>query len=316
MASPTSTGVTSTPGPLAVLGSQWTEDGCLVRVRRPGETSVLVPVVGLELRYRIDADGPRHCVGHHSPKRNDGRYLECLNQPRPSEKTCVRCAVADAEFAADLHHAHTRSPDEIHQSVLHHLQRTNVLYLAAFRDGSVKVGTSTGGRRHTRLVEQGAWVAVEAAEVVDGFAVRHLEDLVTEALGLPQAIATSRKLKGMTSPRSDHELERTLTDHLGHVHRLMDDEQGREIGGATPTERWWRSPEADQPGWQRPIRYPLALDQGSHHVIIGAACGRLVNLARPGGTDHFVDDLGRLYGRELELGAFEPDQLLVQDSLF
>jgi hypothetical protein len=305
------------PGPLVVLATVWTDDGCLLRLRRPGRDSALVTAVGLELRYRIGGDGPRHCVGYQSPKRNEGRYVECHNRPRAGERTCVSCAVANAEFAADLHHAHTRNVEEIHGAVRHHLEKANVLYLAAFRDGSVKVGTSTGGRRHTRLAEQGAWRAVEVATVADGYGVRRLEDLVTERLGLPQAVATTRKLRGMTSPRGDDDLDRELAARCAEVHDLLATDEGRAAAPARPTRHWWHSPEADAPWWDRPLRYPTSLDApGNHHVEIQAVCGRLAVVTRPGRTDRFVADLGALFGREVELGDFEPDQLAVQDSLF
>ncbi len=309
-------------GPVVALGSVWSEDGCRLRLRRPGRPSTLVEAVGLELTYRVEAKATRHCLGHHSPKRNEGRYLDCDNPPREGSSTCVRCAVADAEFAADLHHAHTRRSEDIHESVLHHLKRPNVLYLAAFRDGSIKIGTSTGTRRHTRLAEQGAWRAVEAAEVADGFAVRRLEDLITENLGLPQAVATSRKLRAMTTPRDDAELDRALTERLAEVHELLASEAGLAAGPATPSETWWHFPGADAVWWDRPHQYPSPLETGSHRVRIEAMCGRVAALSRPGGSrpdghdDRFVADLGRLWGRELELGAFEPDELLVQDTLF
>jgi hypothetical protein len=305
------------PGPLVVLGSDWGEHGCRLRVRRPGESSERIPAVGLELNYRADPESPRHCLGHHSPKRNEGRYLECHNRPQPGEKTCVSCAVADAEFAADLHHAHTKPAEDIHDSVRHHLQRTNILYLAAFRDGSIKIGTSTGTRRQTRLVEQGAWRAVEVAEVGDGFAVRRLEDLVTERLGLPQAVATSRKLTGMVDPRTDVELSRLLAERVAEVHALVDTAEGRVAAkAATPTSVTWSSPETDDPRWERAFRYPLALENGNHHLRIEAMCGRLAAVARPDGRDIFVVDVGRWYGRQVELGSFTSDELAVQDSLF
>lgn len=305
------------PGPLVVLGSVWTDDGCRLRLRRPGNDSTLVPAVGLELNYRISPGGPRHCVGHQSPKRNDGRYVECHNRPQAGEKTCVSCSVANAELAADLHHAHTRDSGEIHQAVLQHLRRSNVLYLAAFREGSIKVGTSTGTRRQTRLAEQGAWRAVEAVTVADGIAVRRLEDLVTERLGLTQAVATSRKLKGMVNPRDDADLDRRLAEHVAEVHRLLETDEGRVAADhAQPTAEWWTCPGADAPWWDRPHPYPIGLGDGSHHVRIEGMCGRVAALQRPGGTDHFVDDVGRLFGRELEIGAFAPDDLVVQDSLF
>jgi len=305
------------PGPLVILGSDWGESGCRLRLRRQGTTSSLTPAVGLDLNYRADPAAPRHCLGHHSPKRNEGRYLECDNRPRPGEKTCTSCAIADAEFAADLHHAHTKPVEEIHESVRQHLQRTNVLYLAAFRDGSVKVGTSTATRRGTRLTEQGAWRAVEVAEVGDGFAVRRLEDLVTERLGLPQAVATTRKLRGMLSPRSDAELGAALAERATQVHELMTTEAGRAAAqGATPIDRHWSSAEATAPGWERPHRYPLALDAGQHHLRIDAMCGRLAAVSRPDGTDRFIIDVGQLYGREIEIGSFRSDEVAVQDSLF
>lgn len=304
------------PGPLVVLDSMWTDDGCVLRVRRPGADSTLIPVVGLELRYRIGSGAHRHCVGHRSPKRNEGRYVECHNPPQPGEKTCVSCAVANAEFAADLHHAHTRDSGTIHGAVLDHLQQANILYLAAFRDGSVKVGTSTGTRRHTRLVEQGAWRAVEVATVADGFAVRRLEDLITDRLGLPQSVATTRKLRGLIGPRPDAELDEILGAHCADVHALLASDEGRAAGAATPTEEWWSSPGAGDPWWDGLLRYPLPLDRGNHHLRFGAVCGRLAAFTRPGGDDRFVDDLGKLYGRELELGDMAPDELAVQDSLF
>lgn len=305
------------PGPLVLLGSDWGADGCRLRLRRPDEESELIQAVGLELNYRAVTDGPRHCLGHHSPKRNEGRYLDCHNPPQAGEKTCVSCAVADAEFAADLHHAHTKPIEEIHDSVRQHLQRTNILYLAAFRDGSVKVGTSTGTRRHTRLIEQGAWRAIEVAEVGDGFAVRRLEDLVTERLGLPQAVATTRKLRGMLAPRTDAELDGLLAERAAEVHELLAGVDGRAAAdNAKPTDTRWSSAEAGDPRWDRPHPYPLAIDNGSHHLRIEAMCGRLAAVARPGGEDRFVIDIGRLYGRQIELGAFQPDELAVQDSLF
>ncbi len=308
-------------GPLVLLGSVWDETGCRVRLRRPGRPSMLVPAVGLELRYRVPDDQPRHCLGHHSPKRNDGEYLDCDNRPQEGQATCVRCAVADAQFAADLHHAHTRPRNELDPAVLRHLRRANVLYVAAFRDGSLKIGTSTGTRRHVRLAEQGAWRAIEVAEVADGFAVRRLEDLVTSDLGLPQAVATSRKLKGMVAPRPDGDLDRALAEATKAVHELLDSAGGRDVGPATATAEPWTNPGAGETWWRRPLRYPSPIDAGAHHLRIEAMCGRVAALSRPGGVgadanDVFVDDLGRLWGRELELGDVEPDELLVQDTLF
>ncbi len=322
---------------LVLLGLVWGDDRCLVRLRipEPGtdgtvEPSQLVPVVGLELNYRVAPDGRRHCLGHSSPQRNNGAYVDCPNPPQPNEKTCVGCAVADAEFASNLHHAHTRERDTLERSVVDHLEQTNELYVAAFRDGSLKIGTSTAHRTSKRLAEQGAWRAVRVASVADGFLVRRLEDLVTEKLGLTQSVAVKRKLQGMARPLSDPMLAERLDPMVDEVHRLIGS-LDRLPGSAEPdgiddevelTDRRWAFPESDSPIWDRLHPYPARLDAGTHHVEVVAMCGRLAVLRRPGtdgpdrADDRFVADLGRLFGVELDIGRYEPDRLAVQDSLF
>ncbi|MEM9655494.1 MAG: DUF2797 domain-containing protein [Actinomycetota bacterium] len=308
----------TTNGPLVMLSSGWTDGCCVARLRAPGRPSSLVPMVGLELRYRVAEPPIRHCVGHHAPSRGDG-YRDCDNPPQPTERTCVSCAVADATFAASLHHAHTRDRDQLDRDVVEHLEQANNLYLAAFRDGSIKVGTSTGRRRDTRLTEQGAWQAVSVAEVPDGFAVRRLEDLVTDKLGLPQSVAVKRKVAGMASPMAEAALTERLDRLVDEVHSLIS--LSPDADGATTTRTYWSFPEADSPGWDGLVPYPSRLDVGAHHVRVAAVCGRVAVLVRPDGDgsdgpDRFVADIGRLYGIELDLGDHTPDALAIQDSLF
>lgn len=324
-----------------MLGLHWSSpepSDCRLRIRRPEEASELVRIVGRGLNYRADSEAQRWCIGHRSPRRNDGAYHECHNRPQPGERTCVSCSVAEAEFASDLHHAHHRNQEEIHQAVRRHLERPTVLYLAGFRDGSIKVGTSTDTRRQARWAEQGAWLAVEVAATTDGYVVRQLEDLVTAELGLPQAVATTRKVAGLVSPRDDERLQTELATWTTRVHDLLataptlgpsDDspiepdpvvEAERSTAGIEPTECWWRFPAAGNLGWDRPHRYPARLDSGHHDLIIDSVCGRVAAVHRPAGDrsvgDRFVEDLGQLFGRQIEIGDFQSDELLVQDSLF
>lgn len=304
-------------GPLVILGVDWTEptaEGAMLRVRRgeqsaPSE-STLVPTTGLTLNYRSSATDPRHCVGHRSPRRNDGRYLDCLNRPQPGDKTCVSCSVANAELAADLHHAHTRDPAMIHHAVRRHLDQANVLYVAVFRDGSLKIGTSTAGRRLLRWSEQGAWLVSEVATVDDGFTVRRLEDLITEQLSFAQSVNSARKIKGMATPRSDQDLSTILDTAVQAVHELL------AGSSAQLSDERWQFPRSDRPLWNRLHRYPVKLTEGQHHFEIEAACGRLAVISKPGGNDRFIVDLGQLAGYEIELGNFTPESLMVQDSLF
>ena len=287
---------------LVVLGLVWGDDGCRVRLRVPDpgpdgtiEPSQLVPVVGLELNYRVGPDARRHCLGHSSPQRNNGAYVDCHNRPQPNEKTCVSCAVADAEFASNLHHAHTRQRDALDRSVVDHLEQTNELYVAAFRDGSLKIGTSTGHRTAKRLTEQGAWRAVRVASVTDGFTVRLLEDLVTEKLGLTQSVAVKRKLQGMTNPLGDRLLDERLDPMVQEVHRLIGSldrlpgsaepdgpEAQPDVGGTRPpraskTRRGHRRPAR---GHRRPARGHRRPARG--HRRQGGAHRRVVGVSRIG----------------------------------
>lgn len=276
-------------------------------------------MVGLELNYRVIEGGTRHCVGHHTPSRGDGGYEDCFNAPQQTERTCVSCAVADATFASNLHHAHTRERGELDRAMVDHLEQTNVLYLAAFRNGSIKVGTSTEHRRDKRLTEQGAWQAITVAVVSDGFAVRRLEDLVTDKLGLTQSVAIKRKLNGMVNPMAEDGLTERLTELVDEVHSLIS--LSADADEAEVTRELWSFPESDHEQWGGLLQYPSRLDAGTHHLRVVGMCGRMALLVRPtddggDGADRFIADIGQLYGIELDLGDYTPDALAIQDSLF
>ena len=272
----------------------------------------------MSLNYRVAPDARRHCISHSSPRKNGGQYVDCTNRPQANERTCVSCSVANAEFASNLHHAHTRERDVLDRAVVDHLTQANILYLAAFRDGSIKIGTSTAHRKIKRWTEQGAWQVVEVATVTDGFGVRKLEDLITEKLGIPQSVAVKRKLHGMVNPLGPDQLTARLEPQVQQVHDVIDSataslELEDDVEkSSTP----WTFPNSDREIWQGLHPYPAKLDGGVHHVEVQRMCGRLAVLSRPGSSDRFVADLGQLYGVELDLGSYVPDQLAVQDSLF
>jgi hypothetical protein len=327
---PPNAGSSPDGGAVVVLGMSWETGEPQLRLRAiggppdrravPSTRSELVAAAGLELNYRVPAEPTRHCIG--TLVSSQGGYKDCLNRPQRSEKTCVNCAVAEATFASNLHHAHTRDRDELDRSVVDHLDQTNILYLAAFRDGSVKVGTSTEHRKVKRWTEQGAWRTVEVALVADGFTVRKLEDVVTDKLDVPQAVSVKRKLTGMTGPHSIDSLDAKLTPLVDDVHDLIES-LDRLPGTTEPvsetvetTANTWSFPGGDQPVWDRLHPYPTRLDTGTHHLEVVAMCGRVAVVRRPGADDRFVVDIGQLFGVELDLGRYEPDQLTIQDSLF
>ncbi len=295
-----------------LLGLSWAESLPRVRARiGTHAASTFVPLLGMQLNYRSRLDSPRHCVGQH--RFRGGPYVDCPRGPVLPGRTCASCAASDAVFAANLHHAHTRDRHEIDPAIAVHLAQPNVLYLAAFRDGSIKVGTSTEKRSAERLTEQGAWLARVVARTEDGYAVRVLEDRITEELGLAQSVPMSRKMAGMHRPQADDHLRDELDRHAAAVADLL------SIAGQTPSdplEEQWRNPRADDAIWEGLHPYPLRLDSGQHDLEVVDACGRMIAVRRPHSNDTFLADLQQLYGVGLQLGDFESDALAVQDSLF
>ena len=296
-----------------IAGELWKDSAPFLRVRRNGRPSELVPLVGLTLQYSTGRHSPRRCPGHKPFRQAGVAWEDCDNSPVRHSQTCDRCTASNATFASQLHHAHTRGSGELDGAVLAHLEQPNNLYLAAFRDGSIKVGTSTASRLYTRLEEQGAWVAQVVASTTDGFAVRSLEDRVTVELGLPQSVSVQRKLAGLIRPVSDDALRTELSRWTTTVHALIEREGN---AGVTATSTGWVSPVSTDPIWHRVHEYPLKLQSGNHDIEFLTASGRVVVISRPGSSDRFVADIGSLYGIELALAEVVPDELTVQDSLF
>ncbi len=300
-----------TSGPLTVVGLTWGTGEPMVRLRRGDEPSSLYPVRGMELSFRIDPDGARRCIGHSAVRSRD-EPIDCPNSPEAGSKTCTSCSVKDALFAGSLHHAHLRHETSTDPTMSAHLSQPNRLYLAAFRDGSVKVGTSTRTRAHTRLAEQGAWIARFVADASDGIAVRHLEDHITRELALPQSITMTRKLLGLVEPRADDWLHGLLLRHAERVRELV-----RGVGsGVEPADDAWSNPASLSGDWPKVHRYPHSLASGSHVLSITDAVGRAVAFTRSQSADTFVADLRQLFGQPLIIGGAEPAPVTVQDSLF
>jgi hypothetical protein len=299
---------------MVVIGVEWSDEGPRARVAQDerGE-SLTVPLIGLGLNYRVSPSSPRRCLGRRSVSESGWAHVDCTSAPEPGQRHCRRCSAAEALVASNMHQAHKLGPDGVEERFRAHLAKPNVLYLAAFRDGSVKVGTSRADRITRRLAEQAAWMARLVARSSDGFAVREAEDHVTAELGIPQSISVRRKLEGMVRPRGDDRLGSELDAGVAPVHaQLVRLDDPRLV----PQVESWRHPRADAPAWAGVHPYPLSLATGQHDLEVVDACGRLVALRRPGRADTFVADLGALFGLVLETGSFVSDELAVQDSLF
>ena len=297
-----------------LLKMVWKDHLPHLRVRRALDTpSELVPVAELKLNYRLDDDVDRTCLGHVPFRTGRGDYFDCLRQPEAGSRICRHCAIVEATFASNLHHAHTRGSAELDPAISKHLNQPNRLYLAGFRDGSIKIGTSTLNRSGKRLEEQGAWMARFVAETTNGREVRHIEDAVTEYLDIPQAVSAVRKGRGLTNPIPDAALAAALDDKATQVLGVM---VGKTRTEALPMNEQWRHPMSDHPAVAQAIDYPLRLIKGSHDLECITAVGRHILARRPGGDDVFVIDPAPLYGIWLDEGDYGSDEIAIQDSLF
>lgn len=320
--------------PLTITGLTWDDLNPRLRIRYlDEESSRLVPAVGFHLTYRAEADAERWCIGRpaSTDPADNGAPTDCLNRAKsteynPNSRFCVSCAVDEAMLASSLHHAHTRDRRDLDPTIRDHLARPNVLYLAGFRDGSTKIGTSTAHRIDVRLAEQGAWSARLVGGAANGFVVRRLEDDVTAELRLPQSVAVGRKLSGLARPVGNDHLDRLLDEALASVRSL--DSIAREVAGhgfhlevhvdGSLLDQTWKNPGFDQALWNdHPLYpYPAALDDGAHALTIVGLCGRVAVITRPDSDDRFLADLGQWFGVELHPGQVEPTPITVQGALF
>ena len=266
----------------------------------------------LELRFRIAAEGKRRCIGT-VERSKDGTISVPCDLPAKGLRLCERCQTKDNIAAANMHQAHRRGRESINKSMAEYLTHPHRLYLAIFRDGSLKVGTTRGSSGGNRLVEQGAWYASYLAQVDDGFIVRELEDLVTQELEIHQAVDTRKKFAGHLQPRANNYLQ-------DRVEQLSSDTQkflAKEIGarGVLLGDRW-SNPRVEDPTWSDLVAYPAAINQGAHELTIKSMVGRLARCNRHGFKENFLLDLQPLVAQPLENGNFEVDELVMQESLF
>ncbi len=297
---------------LLVVAYSWADEQPRLRIRPPDAASTTVAAPGFRLHYRVDDVPVWHCPGRVPFRSGRGDYIDCLNRPQPDGRKCVDCAVAEATLAGSLHHAHVRAAAELDTAVDAHLRQPNVLYVAGFGDGSIKVGTSTAARTAKRLLEQGALLATIVARTDDGIIVRRVEDLVTGQLGLPQSVGVARKLKGLVTPMSTDQLAARLDAACTHVHQLLDRSGPSGVVAALEP---WVNPEHGHLRGEKLFAYPADLRRDAHHLTIDYMVGRLAVVTARNG-DRFVIDVGRIFGLELEPGEFEPVEITVQDSLF
>ena len=150
---------TDTDFPFYLTAINWHAEEPFLQFRVQGqESSQLVNANELELRFRVAAGRERQCIGTVERSEDGSTRVQC-DSPAVSARQCERCQTKDNIAAANMHQAHRRGRDAIGKAMAAYLTHPHRLYVAIFRDGSTKVGTTRGLSGGNRLVEQGAWYA-------------------------------------------------------------------------------------------------------------------------------------------------------------
>ena len=296
-----------------MLGLNWKEAAPLLRFRVGEETEwVEQPIIDLKLFYRIPPGPNRFCLGHVSMTEGGASYKGCTSRAQKGRK-CLKCASADARYAANLHHAHTKEKEDLPPEFHNHMGQPNYLYLASFGDGSIKVGTTTSQRKDRRLREQGALWAIVVAKTADGFAVRTLEDLVTTELAIQQSVSAKKKINGLLKPINREKAKEKLNHAAWEVERLLlsNGSVNCDFLGVE-----WENDAYKPDLWNDVHLYPVDLSTGAHALTVVDVIGRIGAFTPENSSDVFIADLGSLFGLELEMGMFPTEDLLVQDALF
>ena len=303
---------TETDFPFYLTAINWHAEEPFLQFRVQGQESQLMNANELELRFRVVAGRERQCIGTVERSEDGSTRVQC-DSPAVSARQCERCQTKDNIAAANMHQAHRRGRDAIGKAMAAYLTHLHRLYVAIFRDGSTKVGTTRGLTGGNRLVEQGAWYASYLAQADDGFFVRELEDSITERLGIRQAVDTRKKFAGHLQPLPDEELDSRLNQLANEIKKFLTKEVGAK--GSLLDERWSNQRIEDQ-AWTDLVSYPTVINQGAHEFTIKSMVGRLATCNRTGFTENFLLDLQPLLTHPLETGDFEIDEFIMQNSLF
>ncbi len=152
---------------------------------------------GRPVQYRpenvdLSLSKEKTCVGRFE----EGRYLPCPNRAKVSTFTqCRECAsswIPIQECVFDPQCGGERCDCEF-------CSREHLVYVA-FLGRRVKVGMTSVGRLETRGIEQGADAIVPLVECQNRREARHMENLLSNRLGVPQRITQKQSLEAVAHP--------------------------------------------------------------------------------------------------------------------
>ncbi|GAB3247294.1 DUF2797 domain-containing protein [Arthrobacter pigmenti] len=257
-------------------GVVWNERGASLSLTTvQGTQEWMALLEGIELRFQVlTTPSVRHCLGYstvHGPKQRE-QFACATHSTAERGFQCGQCfARDDFRYLHDIHRSGFAPP-----GMQAYVDQQHWLYVATFADGTCKVGTASDRSKFSRLAEQGAVAARYVAWARDGRIVRHLEDAVTQNLGLVQAVRSSSKFAALANPLPPGEVDginaaaaarvRQMLDANGGLGEYVTDNAGESpTGSHTVEEQWARPAGAGVVCESRgALTYPHDLATGSH----------------------------------------------------
>ncbi|MGV2853355.1 DUF2797 domain-containing protein [Glutamicibacter sp. AGC13] len=212
----------------------------------------------------------KFCLGYITMNSDGSRNtLPCpKNKALRTGTQCERCRRLD--HSKFMHHFHKTG--EAPEGMRKYLEQPHFLYVASFAHGATKVGTTSTQSKWTRLAQQGAVIARYIARAADGAAIRVLEDLVTEHVGLSQQVRQKSKIKGLASWELDYaQLDQINSEAASRARSFLGAQRGLETYGVQLRDELW-----EQPAFARPV--VDAWDTHALHAWNTALGGNTVNL--------------------------------------
>lgn len=311
-------------------GIEWPADGSTPRwalQRTDGTHADAVLEPGTRCSFAVEPG--RWCLGRtRVDGAEDWAHVDCPDTAAAERGTqCAACLARD-----DARHMHDFHRSGIAPAGLRaYLAKPQWLYVATFAHGASKIGTAGQGNKWRRLAQQGAVLASYVALAADGRIVRVLEDLVTERLGLGQAVRASAKAAGLTdpgwggpSPSGVYDagtLASVHRDRVERVRRLLAEDPEAARLDVQPADEAFEPPPPAGPlldAWNAGDlhAYPGWLSASSHGFTVEAVLGQTLGVRLDGSERLYAADASVLKGRRVVPGEHSTTVPVAQDALF
>ena len=214
------------------------------------------------------------------------------------------------------HHDPTAAPAHIRA----YLGQPHWLYVDIFADGTTKVGTVAQARLDSRLAEQGAFAAFYVARTADGYGIRRVEDAVSSAFGLRQAVPAKWKLRALEAAIDAPAHHAALARQLDLIRQYLTTLVGIDGLTVLDTAQPWQVPPCATAAFAAaPVMiYPADLTKGLHGLLLQAMTGSIGVFTTTDDPDapRYATNLADLKGVQIELGNYQSPAYDEQPVLF